>query len=225
MIRFRSSSFISLALCYERICRGGDHENCHFFPRKKHGYNWVSKDFAEEASFSIYASKQKFVKSSVLHFHDFSPPPLPWTEGQWCNFKMFFVFSLLLLSLIAFQAWSRIWFNEANPTYFTKMVRNSEFQILSIPSSICSLCNWLLRFCLPPCLHIFMSLFMDLWPCLSTIKLRKISVVTLTNSHHTQTARFSNCIQSRGCEIRSCEEFKQIVYFCSYPPKILTVCT
>lgn len=150
MIRFRSSSFISLALCYERICRGGDHENCHFFPRKKHGYNWVSKDFAEEASFSIYASKQKFVKSSVLHFHDFSPPPLPWTEGQWCNFKMFFVFSLLLLSLIAFQAWSRIWFNEANPTYFTKMVRNSEFQILSIPSSICSLGNWFLSFCLPP---------------------------------------------------------------------------
>ena len=141
------SDFVALALCYERICRGGDHENCHFFPRKKHGYNWVSKDFAEEASFSIYASKQKFVKSSVLHFHDFSPPPLPWTEGQWCNFKMFFVFSLLLLSLIAFQAWSRI----------TKMVRNSEFQILSIPSSICSLGNWFLNFCLPPCLHI-------LWP-------------------------------------------------------------
>ena len=69
---------------------------------KKHGYNWVSKDFAEEASFSIYASKQKFVKSSVLHFHDFSPPPLPWTEGQWCNSKCFSCFPYYYFSLIAF---------------------------------------------------------------------------------------------------------------------------
>ena len=48
---------------------------------------------------------------------------------------------------------------------------------------------------LPSCVHIFMVLFMDVQPCLLTIKLRKISVVTLTNtSHHTQTARFSNTL-------------------------------